>query len=60
MRAAVRALEREEAAVNDWLQQRVTEAFADPRPSRPARDVFRRLRQHHARQVKAASNGKKI
>jgi len=53
MRAAVRALDREEAAVNDWLRQRVDEAFADPRPNVPAREVFKRLRAYHARQVKA-------
>ena len=53
MRAAVRALDREEAAVNDWLRQRVDEAFADPRPNAPAREVFKRLRAYHARQVKA-------
>ena len=60
MRAAVRALDREEAAINDWLRQRVTEAFADPRPNTPARETFRRLRQHHAKQVKAEQNGKNI
>ena len=49
LRAAVRALDREEAALNDWLRQRVDEAFADPRPNRPAREVFKRLRDHHAR-----------
>ncbi len=48
MRAALRALDREEAAVDDWLRQRVDEAFADPRPSVPARDVFKRLRERHA------------
>ena len=53
LRAAVRALDREEAALNDWLRQRVDEAFADPRPSRPAREVFERLRDHHARQITA-------
>ena len=53
MRAALRALDREEAAVNDRLRQRVDEALADPRPNVPARDVFKRLRQHHAAQVKA-------
>ncbi len=56
MRAAVRALDREEAAVNDWLRQRVDEAFADPRPNVPAREAFKRLRDHHAEQVKAARN----
>lgn len=53
MRAAVRALDREEAAIDEWLRQRVDEAFADPRPNVPAREVFRRLRDHHARQAKS-------
>lgn len=52
VRAAVRALDREEAAVNDWLRQRVDEAFADPRPNVPAREVFKRLRDHHGGRVK--------
>ena len=58
MRAAVRALDREEAALDDWLRQRVDEALADPRPSVPARSVFKQLRQHHARHVKARRNAK--
>jgi antitoxin ParD1/3/4 len=56
MRAAVRALDREDAAVTDWLRQRVDEAFADPRPNLPARDVLKRLRRHHAVQVKTDRN----
>jgi antitoxin ParD1/3/4 len=51
IRAALRALEREEAAVNDWLRHRVDEALSDPRPNVPARDVFKRLRQHHVDRV---------
>jgi len=58
MRAAVRALDREEAALGDWLRRRVDEAFADPRPPIPARTVFKRLRRHHARRAKAARNEK--
>ena len=58
MRAAVRALDREEAALNDWLRQRVDEAFADPRPSIPAEKVFKRLRKLHAQRVKAKQNEK--
>ena len=58
MRAAVRALDREEAAVNDWLRRRVDEALAAPRPNVPVRDVFKRLRKHHAEQVKAARDEK--
>ena len=56
LRAAIRALDREDAALNDWLRRRVEEAFADRRPDRPAREVFKRFRRHHARQVKAATN----
>lgn len=53
LRAAVRALDREEAALNDWLRRKVDESFEDPRPNVPAREVFKRLRAHHAEQVKA-------
>jgi antitoxin ParD1/3/4 len=53
IRAAVRALDREELAINDWLRQQVDESLADPRPNVPARTVFTRLRKHHAAQVKA-------
>jgi len=48
MRAAVRALDREEAAIDDWLRQRVDESFADPRPNVPAGDVFKRIRKLHS------------
>jgi antitoxin ParD1/3/4 len=58
MRADVRALDREDAAPAEWLRLKVDEAFADPRLPSPARDVFKRLRAHHARRVKAARNGK--
>ena len=55
MRAAVRALDREEAALDDWLKRRVDESLADARPDVPARAVFRRLRRHHARQAGKAA-----
>jgi len=58
MRAAVRALDREEAALTEWLRRRVEESLADPRPNRPAEAVFKRLRAHHARRVKSARNAK--
>ena len=54
MRAAVRALDREEAAVTDWLRQRVDESLSDPHPDIPASMVFKRLRAHHARQAARA------
>lgn len=53
LRAAVRALDREEAALDEGLRRRVDEALADPRPNIPAREVFRRLRDHHTERVKA-------
>jgi antitoxin ParD1/3/4 len=56
MRAAVRALGREEVAITDWLRQRVDEAFADPRPNVPAHEVFKRLRKRHAEDVTAEAN----
>jgi antitoxin ParD1/3/4 len=58
MRAAVRALDREEAAIDDWLRQRVEESFADPRPNTPAEDVFKRLRKLHAENVGSGRRGK--
>ena len=58
MRAAVRALDREEAAQTEWLRRQIDEALADPRPPSPARDVFKRLRAHHAKRVKATRNAK--
>ena len=54
VRAAVRALDREDAALDGWLRRRVDEAFADPRPNVPARKVFARLRASHAGRAKAA------
>ena len=52
VRAAIRALDREETAVNDWLRRKVDEAFADTRPDVPAAEVFKKLRAHHAERVK--------
>src|SRR4051812_25886849 len=58
MRAALRALDREEAAVDDWLRQRVDAALNDPRPSIPAADVFNRVRKLHAANVAAGRRNK--
>ena len=53
LRAAMRALDREEAALRDWVRERIEESLRDPRPSVPAHDVFSRLKKHHARRTKA-------
>ena len=58
MRAALRALDREEAAVDAWLKIRVDEAFADPRPPIPAKRVFADLRKRHRARLKAQRNEK--
>ena len=44
IRAGLLALEREEAATNEWLTKLAEESLADPRPSVPAAQVFRELR----------------
>ena len=44
VRAGLRALDREEAALDAWLRRQVDDALADPRPAIPVREVFARLR----------------
>jgi antitoxin ParD1/3/4 len=58
IRAAMRALDREEAALTEWMRERVEESIADPRPTRPMEEVFERLRAHHKRRMRAARNAK--
>jgi antitoxin ParD1/3/4 len=48
LRAGLRALEREDNALDALLKARVEEALADPSPSIPQADVFAELRAHHA------------
>jgi antitoxin ParD1/3/4 len=52
LRAALRALDREETAFDNWLRQQIEESLADPEPSIPAAEVFKELREHHANRVK--------
>ena len=47
------APDRTEKTISERLKEKVEEAFADPRASVPARDVFRRLRAYHAAQAAA-------
>ena len=53
LRAALRALDREEAALEEILRRKVESSLADSRPSIPAEEVFARLRAHHAEQITA-------
>ena len=47
LRAATRALDREDQMMSAWMRQRVEESLADPRPDVPAARVFRDLRRKH-------------
>ena len=53
VRAGLRALEREERALDAVLKARVEEALADPAPLRPQVEVFAALAAHHAVRNKA-------
>ena len=57
LRDALRALDREDVILDEALREKVKAAMADRRPSVPAADVFRRLRAHHGRRMKAAKSG---
>jgi antitoxin ParD1/3/4 len=52
LRAAVRALDREEALLDRDLRSKVAQAIADPRPLIPASDVFAQLERKHAERAK--------
>ncbi|WP_338445038.1 type II toxin-antitoxin system ParD family antitoxin [Pelagerythrobacter marensis] len=51
VRAGLRALEREERALDAILKARVEEALADPAPSIPQSEVFAELAARHARRT---------
>ena len=53
VRAGLRALEREEEALDAMLKARVAESLADPTPSIPQDEVFATLRARHAARTKA-------
>jgi antitoxin ParD1/3/4 len=57
MRAALRALDREEAALDEVMRRKVEAALADPRPSVPAAKVFARLRKHHGTRMRVEKRG---
>lgn len=51
MRAGLRALEREEAALDELIKVKVAEALADPRPPIPMEQVFAELRKRHLERI---------
>ena len=44
VRAGLRALDREKAAFDEMMRQKIQEALDDPRPSLPLKEAFARLR----------------
>ena len=57
IRAAIRALDREEKALHELRREQIRASLADTRPDVPAEKVFARLRARHRKQVKASSRG---
>lgn len=51
MRAGLRALEREEAVLDELIKVKVAEALADPRPPIPMEQVFAELRERHLKRM---------
>jgi antitoxin ParD1/3/4 len=49
VRAGLRALEREEEHLDEWMREKIRAALADPRPSAPAEDVLAHLNARIAR-----------
>jgi antitoxin ParD1/3/4 len=54
LRAALRALDREEEVINQIMRAKVQEALDDPRPSRDADEVFDKVERIHSERMKAA------
>jgi antitoxin ParD1/3/4 len=57
VRAGLRALQEQDAAVERWLREQVAHTYdamaADPSRAIPAERVFQTLREHHAKRLKA-------
>lgn len=57
VRAGLRALDREEEALNEFLRTKIRESLDDPRPDIPLEEVFDRLEQKHAARMKVSGRG---
>lgn len=53
VRAGLRALEREEDHLNNWMRQKVEQSLNDAGPDIPAEEVFAELRTRNARLTSA-------
>ncbi|WP_442579079.1 type II toxin-antitoxin system ParD family antitoxin [Mesorhizobium sp. ASY16-5R] len=54
IRAGLRALDREEEALNAILREKIREALDEPGPDVPADEVFERLERRHAGRIKTS------
>lgn len=57
VRAGLRALDREEEALNEAWRRKIQESLDDPRPDVPLEEVFDRLERKAQARVKAARRG---
>ncbi|RFB97273.1 CopG family transcriptional regulator [Rhizobium leguminosarum bv. trifolii] len=57
IRAALRALDREEDAIDEIMRQKIREAIDDPGSDIDADTVFERLERLHAERMKAGRGG---
>lgn len=58
MRAALRALDREEQVLDQVADAKIRQALGDPRPGIAMNDVFERLENIHAEQSKSTAHGR--
>ena len=54
IRAGLRALDREEEALDEMMRRKIQESLDDPRPDLSLEEVFDKLERKHAARVKAA------
>ena len=57
VRHALRALDREDAALDEILRAKVKASMANKKPTVAAETAFRRIEARHARRTKAAKRG---
>lgn len=53
LRAGLRALDREQKALDELMRAKIQQALDDPRPAIPAEDVFRKLHKRMSERVEA-------
>ena len=57
VREGLRALERQETHLDDWMRQKIEESLNDPGPDIPESDVFAELRERNASWTRIRGDG---